>query len=375
MIMKSPYLKYLLAIGLILVSAQLWPQQPTDSILKLATQQIYENPDQAIELAHQVLEKTRAKPEKKVSAILIISTAYSSKRDYEKSLEYTLNALELLPKLKDNNLKINLLNRIGGQYQELKIYDKAISYLDQAKILIENSPKNDATIRSLAYNNLVRGFIYREQMSCDIALNYFEKAIEGYRIIKDHPAMKANISTSYYNRGNCLIALGKLKEAENSFLQSVAFAQKIDAKSLVAFAQKGLAEVYTAQGHYQKAISLLMNALQNSENVGDKVLNRALYNALATNYLATGNLDEYSFYKNKNLEVHSALTKAERQTVDNSIYDLIKINTLKIETIQKRTKIFQVVFVILILLALIFMGRFIFRARKNLKLLERRLNF
>ena len=36
--------------------------------------------------------------------------------------------------IKDQKVKINILNKIGGQYQNLKIYDKAIEHLDESQI-------------------------------------------------------------------------------------------------------------------------------------------------------------------------------------------------------------------------------------------------
>lgn len=351
----------------------IWAQSKTDSILTVAAQQIYENPDTAIEMAKELLNEKESSPDKKVRAILIISTAYSSKRDYEKSLEYALSAMDLFPKLKDDNLKINLLNRIGGLYQDLKIYEKALVYVDRSLELINTLPEGEAKSRSLGTNNLLRGFVYRAQMSCDIALNYFEKAIEDYKKIPNTAGSNANISTSYYNRGNCLLALGRINEAENSFLQSINYGKKADAISLIAFAQKGLAQVYTKQKQYNKAINTLTEALQNSEDVGDKVLNRALYDALSTNYLATDDFINAALYRNKNIAIHKQITKAERKTVDESINDLMETNSEKIETVQNRTKILQIVLSILILLSLILMIRHIFVSGITLKSLKKRL--
>ncbi len=373
MLVKNFYIKSLGFAAILLLPMATFAQTNIDSILTVATQQIYENPDLSIELATELLNESEISADNRARIIVTISTAYSSKRDYEKSLEYTLEALKLLPKLTDSYLKINLLNRIGGQYQELKIYDKAITYLDQAKQLIDNSPEKEETIRNLGYNNLVRGFIYREQMSCDIALNYFDKAIENYKKIIDHPAGKANISTTYYNRGNCLLTLGRADDAEKSFSEAVKYAQKIDAKSLIAFAQKGLAEVYTSQGEYNKAIALITEALQNSKDVGDKVLNRALYNALATNYLATGNLKDYTFYKSKNLEVHREVTLVERQTVDNSIIDIINTTSEKVKNVNKISKTLQLICIPFIILGVIFIIRTVFTSEKTIKSLKKRL--
>ncbi|MAP79646.1 MAG: hypothetical protein CL526_01030 [Aequorivita sp.] len=370
---KKLYLKTVLFVAVLLLSASVGAQSKIDSILKITIQQIYDNPDRVINLGTKLLDEDDITADNMVRVILTISTAYSSKRDYKKSIEYTLDALKLLPKLTDSYLKINLLNRIGGQYEELKIYDKSITYLNQANELIEKMPKDEEIYRSLGYNNLVRGLIYREQMSCDTALKYFEMAINDYKKIIDHPAAQVNISTSYYNRGNCLITLGRFSQAEKSFLQAVNFAQQIDAKSLIAFAQKGLAEVYTAQSEYNKSIAILEAALQNSEDVGDKILNRALYNALATNYAATGNFQKYSFYKRKNQEIHNEVTMVERQTVDNSIIDNITTNTAKISKAKNTTKLLQIILFPLILLGVIFIIRTIITSEKTLKSLKKRL--
>ncbi len=373
MTVKDFHIKYFSLAMIILFASGVYSQKETDSILSIARQQIYENPDRAIEIAKDELNKSRASADDKVQASLIISTAYSSKREYKKSLDYTLAAMDLLPNLKDGTLKINLLNRIGGQYQELKIYEKAILYLDKARKLIEDLPEGPVKSKNLGINNVIRGFIYREQMSCDIALTYFDKAIEDFKKNPETAGIKANISTSYYNRGNCLINLVRLKDAEASFLQSINYAKKEDAKSLVAFAQKGLAEVYTVQGVNKEAISLLKDALENSEEVGDKVLNRALYNALAINYLAMENLEKYSYYKNKNIEIDKQLTKTERKTIDDSINNLLKTTSEEIKTIQNRTKIIQLSLIVLVILNFIFIIRFIFKTENNLKSLKEKL--
>lgn len=375
MLVKDFDIKRLLSVAIILLPLLVWPQSKIDSILAIATQQIYENPDTAIAMGKELLDENYISTDEKVKILLLISTAYSSKREYEKSLEYALSTMESLPVLKDDKLKISLFNRIGGQYQQLKIYEKTIFYLDKALELIKKLPDDEAKFQNLGTNNMLRGFVYREQMSCEIALNYFEKAIKDFEKVLHTTGGKANISISYYNRGNCLITLGRIDDAENSFIESINHAKQADAISLIAFAQKGLAQVYTLQGQYNKAIDLLTEALQNSEEVGDKILNRSVYDALAANYLAVGDFKKYSIYRNKNIAVHKQITKVERKTIDDAINDMIETNSEKIITIQSRTQNLQIAFIPLIFLCLILMIRHIFLSEKTLKSLEKRLKF
>lgn len=118
--------RFFLVLGYFFFLSQLsLSQQLADSILTTAIRQIHENPNLAIEKAQGVFDAHTATIDLKVRALIIISTAYSSKREYEKSLETSLKAIEFLPQIDDNHLKSDLLNRIGAQYQELNVYDKA----------------------------------------------------------------------------------------------------------------------------------------------------------------------------------------------------------------------------------------------------------
>lgn len=371
--LRDFHIKHFTILVVLLFPFGIWAQSESDTLLMHASQQIYENPNTAIEIAERILNEANASADIKIRATLIISTAYSSKREYEKSMQAALTGMDLLPYLKNDNLKINFLHRIGSLYEELQIYEKAILYLDKALEAINKLPEGEAKSQSLGVNNLLRGFVYREQMSCEIALNYFEKGIEDYKKFPDSPGGNANISISYYSRGNCLVELGRIDEAETSFRLSLDYAKKADALSAIAFAEKGLAQVYTLKKEYTKAIELLTQTLKNAENVGDKVLNRELYDALAANYLAIGDFDNYSYFRNKNINVNNEIRRTERKTVDDSIQDLISVNSNKIESVQERTEMIQIIFSLLILAASVFMVRYIFISQKRLKTLSQRL--
>jgi tetratricopeptide (TPR) repeat protein len=348
-------------------------QQLADSILTTAIRQIHENPNLAIEKAQGVFDAHTATIDLKVRALIIISTAYSSKREYEKSLETSLKAIEFLPQIDDNHLKSDLLNRIGAQYQELNVYDEALSYLDNANVLLRSLPEGVGKSRGLGFNNLVRGFIYREQMSCEIALDYFNNSIKDYQTISSQFNANSNLSIAYYNKGNCLLTLEKIDEAKESFLQAIVFAKTNNAKSLIAFANKGLASVYTLEGNNVKAINLLTEALQNSEEVGDKILNRSIYRSLANNYLAVNDLKNYSLYHNKNISIHNEIISTERKTIDRSIQNIVEENSLKVEDIKKKNYLFRAILVILIVVTTVFIIRLFLNSEKILKSLKKEL--
>lgn len=349
-------------------------QKEVDSILKIAGKQIYENPDAAISLSEEALKSPNITVRNKINTLLTISTAYSSKRDYEKASEYIVQINKLIPKISDDLPKMNILNRIGAHYQELQIYDKALEYLDEALILIEKYPKQDSVQHFLGYNSILRGFIYRKQTNCDIALKYFDDAINAYNKTKaQKPIMNANLSICYYNKGNCLLSLNKIVEAKGSFLKSIEHAQIVEAKSLIAFGKKGLAETETLIGNYKEALSLLTDALAISSNVGDLVLNREIYEGLANNYLFLGDWENYILYQNKYVTIKQENEISERKTINQSLINLTETKAKEIEQLRSYFKPLQIIFIIVIGITLFLLIRFVIIWEKDLKKLENKL--
>lgn len=349
-------------------------QKDVDSILKIANKQVYENPEEAISLSQEALNNQKITVRNKINSLLVISVAYSSKRDYEKASEYIFQINELIPKIDDELLKISILNRIGAHYQELQIYDKSLEYLDESLVLIEKYPTPDSIQKYLGYNSILRGFIYRKQTNCDIALKYFDSAIIAYeRTIAQQPIMNANLSISYYNKGNCLLSLNKTEQAKESFLKSVEHAKTIDAKSLIAFGKKGLAETETQNGNYKEALSLLIDALAISSKVGDLVLNREIYEGLANNYLFLSDWDNYILYQNKYVAIKKANKISERKTINQSLISLTETKAEEIEQLRAYFRPLQIIFIIIITIALFLLIRSVIVWERDLKKLENRL--
>lgn len=361
--MKKRRLHSILVLILIFIGGQGFSQQHLDSIIAANKMKIYENPNVAIEIGKQVYEEA-TNPKTKINALIHVSNAYLSKRENAKSLEYILKAREYLPMIDGVETKINFLNAIGMQHQQLRIYDKAIAYLDEALTLTESISKNDSINTMLGYNYAIRGFIYREQMSCDIALTYFDKSISAYNKSPENVRNYANLSTLTYNKGNCFLQQMEKNSARTNFEQAIEYANIIDAKSLSGFAKKGLSEVFTGNGNYKKAIAILKEAEKESENVGDLILNLGIYRNLSNNYLALNERELYKMYFKKYQNVQQEIAQKEQKTINNSINNLRNEYQQQTQADLSTLRLFQWILVILSISALIFMVKKIFKSHK-----------
>jgi tetratricopeptide (TPR) repeat protein len=304
----------------LLINASLFSQKGSniDSIIKVSTKEMYINPDKAIKTGMTILNESGNNIDSKIKACKLISDAYSSKRDYEKSLDYVMKASQLLNKTDNELLKINIINKIGIQYHQLKIYDKSIQYLDQSEQLIRNYPIKDSVYTYLGTNYVVRGFIYKEKFNCEIAIDFFDKGIDMLSKSKSNIAFSI-ISIAKYNKGNCYILMLNNAMAIDNFQQSFQFAKKINASSLQGFALKGLAQVFTLEAKFSEAIPILQNALFISSKVNDLILNQELYKGLSENYLALNEWDNYKKYHTLFIETQLLIKDRERKSVCESL--------------------------------------------------------
>lgn len=313
-------------------------QNDFDSKLKTASLEIYDNPKKSIEIGQYIFETTSSTVEQKAEALILISTAYSSLRSYELSFEYANKALNLLPNIKSKKFKIKILNKLGAQYQQLKVYDKALEILDESAAIFSKKENLDSISNLVGFNYAVRGFIYREQMSCEIALQFFNRSLYYFQNYLDKdPIMNANISIINYNKGNCFISISKIDSAKVSFDKAFFYADVIDAKSLLGFAQKGKAEVFTLQGNYKEATSILENAIILSSEVGDLILNMGIYRGLSDNFLALDDNKNHLIYKEKFEKLSTQLKQTENSAINTSLSKIITENDKELSKLQTLT--------------------------------------
>ncbi len=349
------------------------PAHQVDSILKAISAKVYENPDKSIELGLSVYENENHSLRSRTKALMLVVLAHTSKRNYQKALEYNDLANELSKELNDELLQIEILSRTGILYQQLKIFDKSIEYLEKAEQKALKYPVRDSVSLDLANGYTIRGFIYKDNLNCDIALEFFNKGIEEYKKLEQRNA-KTNLSIVYYNKGNCYISRSEFDKAKKSFNESLEYAKRQNASSLVSFAEKGMAEVYNLEGKHEDAIVLLKSALSKSKNVGDIILNLGVYKGLFENSLALNQWDEYEKYYKLFLETQLEIKISERNSVSDSIKENSKLLDEDLDKIQTKFKNNFSLIIVLILCCVIIVLLLEIKNKKTTKALQKKID-
>lgn len=290
-----------------------------DSLIKKANQEIYNNPDNAISIGKKLLQKEKD-VNKSIRIYLLLSTAEIAKRNFDESLRHILKARELVRKTNDPKVQTTFFISAAIQFQQMELYSKSLETLDEADEYLARLPeglsfKYFETARSYA----LRGMIYKSQSNPEIALQEFLIAVKNFEKVKEKKTTFFNQSIMYYNIGYCYLNLNQPEKAEPAFMRSMDFAGLIKAKSLEAFALKGLAEVHKQKHQNQAALDLLLKAQKLGEESGDLTLNEGIYKEMADNYLAMGEQNHYQNYSKKYIETRFKREQSELSSINHAI--------------------------------------------------------
>ncbi len=310
-------------------------QKISDSeLIRKARLEIYDNPDHTITIGEQLLKKEHD-IKTSIDIYMLLSTANIAKRNFEESLKYILKAKELSQKTNDSKSQASVLISVAIQYQQMELFNKSLETLNEAdQYLVKIPEKTPAKYIETATSYAIRGMIYKSQSNSEIALEKFLISIRNFEKVPSKKTTYANMSVVYYNIGYCYLNLNQIDKALEAFSQSIQCAQRNNAKSLEAFALKGIAEIHKQKHENQSALHLLLKAENLCKNTGDIILNEGIYKELADNYLAMGKQNLYQLYNKKYMEMRFKRKQNELKSINQVIDNHNKETSLKSEKLR-----------------------------------------
>ncbi|SKB71957.1 Tetratricopeptide repeat-containing protein [Soonwooa buanensis] len=346
---------------------------PREALFNKAKDNLFRNPEETIKISNQLL-KDETDVNKKAELYLTLSKAYIAKRDFDKSLTYVTKVQDLLGEITNSDTKAQILISIAIQYQQMEVFNKSLSFLDEIDQHSQKMPDSSRikfSVLGKAY--AVRGMIYKSQLNPELALSKFTIAVKNFEKIAPALQSNANLSVVFYNIGYCYLDLNDKNKAEESFLNSINFAQKEKARSLEAFAYKGLSDVYMKNAKHLEALQLLSKADSLAANIGDLLLNEGIYKVIAENYLALNDINNYNIYNQKYLQTRFLREQNELQSINTSIDNIQKENKKNLDEIsQSQTKLdsFIIIFGAILVILFLFL---IWKKRQANRLLQEKI--
>ena len=230
----------------------LLPGMTSDARMKamrdISFEYIFHNNDSSIYYAKSALKIANKKED---VAVLknILGTAYTEKRNYGEALAQYFQAEKLFREISDTSQFVQIMGNIGYVYELQNLGDKARKQYTDALSYCKSEQHN---IRKAEIYNHLASLNYSNQET-ENALGYFRESYEIYRSEKD----SFRVMELLNNLGVVNQALGNFKDAQNSYVQLLRYAQKKHEPQTVTIAYFNLASLQDTLGNYTLALSYL----------------------------------------------------------------------------------------------------------------------
>ncbi|MGC9364958.1 MAG: tetratricopeptide repeat protein [Fidelibacterota bacterium] len=278
-------------------------------LIKLGTNVDDYDLDKAIDYSLQALELMPATAVTLQRGILLNDIGYNFWRlgKFYEAVDYYKKALVIFEDLKDDRRIARVCNNIGAVYWGISNYNEALDMYQRAF----NLRKNDDNIRgiSLTINNI--GLIYQEWGLYDKALEYHRQALE-YAIQSQSDFEQAY---SYINLGACYEAAGDFESASKYYQLSYDRYQVSDQIGALSLVTKEMGDLYFRMEQFPAALRHYRQSLQLAAQKDNRFRSAIAEFKLGETYLETGKIDSARQY------VLRSLAKAEQNGYNDLIRD------------------------------------------------------
>jgi signal transduction histidine kinase len=260
-------------------------------------------------------------------------------------------ALSAVKKTNDKGKRYVILNQLGLNSNQLKDFDKAINYFNEAiKVVNESDFPTSAYLKSVCQSNL--GLVYQNLKQHRRAIAYFNSSLKYDNLKEEYPVAYSNIIDN--------LAYSKLQENNfqglpGLFHESLQLRKTLKDNSAIVISYIHLSEYYYRIHDDERAISFsnqALNLARINKNPVD-LLFSLKQASVVDNKMAARHSDDY-------LRITDSLQTVDRNSKDN--FARIQLGTQEIiqenDNLENRNRTLLYVFVItFILVALLFVVR------------------
>lgn len=344
-------LTFLLVIFLLFGISQKAKAQGDLSLkLEKANSLIYSDPEKSVALATEVYKNSPENSSLQLSSLIVLGTAYGEKINTEKSIESLLKAQKIAEVRKDYVNQARVLSLIGYQYQSLQMNEKTHSYLDQAEDIINRHALPDSLLYLRGNNYSIKASMYEETLGCDYAIEYFNKAINIYKKLKNNDIAKTNLCIGYLHKSLCFLEKSNIDSARVSLMESDRIIKQMKLADDVEISQQiAWARYHTLNKHHKRSITILNNILERAIKMPQVGLDMEIYRLLSQNYLAIDDIPQYNHFSYLYTETKKKFSEIEKKSITHIINKPAKNNNAGLLKLSENK-----FYILLITLCLIF---------------------
>ncbi len=264
---------------------------------------LFSQPDSAFILAEALvsfgLEADYSKAQ--FAGYTLQGVSWVNRSDYQKTLYYYLQALDIAKKMGHSAALAIAYNNIGSIYHDKGDHANALDHY--IKSLEFNEPMQMGT----TLNNI--GTIYMNQENYSKALEYYLRSLD----LKQENGDQSGVAITMSDIGGAYRELEDYPKSLDYYSQSLSIFEQIDHQFGIAEAYSNIGILYYKQGEYSQALEYHKKSLSFNEHLGDKNGIAVSVNNIGDIYQKQGDYDQALKYCLRgytiSVSIHSLLRK------------------------------------------------------------------
>ena len=262
-------------------------QEKLDYLGKTIVAQWLSNPEHILNYAnaYDSIAKYNPTQTNKVNAANYKGMGYHVIEEYDRSINYYLEAIRLLELEEPGMTLSRVYNNLASSYRNRNDFNNTEKYYLKALEIAEAVEKNSSWVAS--YNNNL-SILYMENKMYVKADEHIENALAYYKGVND--SIKTSII--YLNYGNSKIFSEDFPKAISHYNQAMKLATIKQVPLIHAVAHTGIGIALTKQMEYPKALPQLLDGLKIAKQINHLEQMMESYAALSDYYSTTSNYEE-----------------------------------------------------------------------------------
>lgn len=276
-----------------------------------------ENPEQALKVADSLYEKS-TNTIQKIRSLMLISDMYFRKSNRDSTVYYALEADKIASDAGILMWRARIYGVLSTQYRKNGLFKQGYKFLDKALEFGEKIAQIEVSKQIQGQIYQEKGFYAQEENDFELAIRYFKTSDTILQSLSDSPQKSTFRAQSEERIAANFLKLQLIDSAKHHYNNALELESRASqAETIIkGFIYSGLGQISLINDDEKHAFEFLSKALDVALNSNLQELNTEVFLAMARYYKQVGDIENYTYYKEKYLDIINSKSKREREFAD-----------------------------------------------------------
>lgn len=273
-----------------------------------------ENPDRALKVADSLYGKS-TNTIQKIRSLMLISDMYFRKSNRDSTVYYALEADKIASDAGILMWRARIYGVLSTQYRKNGLLKQGYKFLEKALEFGEKISQIEVSKQIQGQIYQEKGFYAQEENDFELAIRYFKTSDTILQSLSNSPQKSTFRAQSEERIAANFLKLQLIDSAKHHYNKALELESRASqAETIIkGFIYSGLGQIFLINNDKKEAFEFLSKALDVALASNLQELNTEVFLAMARYYKQVGDIENYTLYNEKYLDVINSKSKKERE--------------------------------------------------------------